>query len=181
MSTLPFFKYHPDPVSTGMVEASQNECVCCGKKRGFIYIGPVYAVEEYQDKFCPWCIADGSASQTCDATFTDEIGIGGGGAWESVPDEVVPEVTCRTPGFSAWQEEQWWTHCGDAAAFLGRAGRAELEAAGEVAVQAIQDNCGLDGTKWNDFFNALDKEGSPTAYLFRCRHCGDIGGYQDTD
>ena len=28
---------------------------------------------------------------------------------------------------------------------------------------------------------ALDKEGSPTAYMFRCRKCGQLGGYQDCD
>ena len=58
---LPTFKYHPDPVATGNVVQSDTECVCCGKARGFIYAGPVYAIEEYDHCICPWCIADGSA------------------------------------------------------------------------------------------------------------------------
>jgi uncharacterized protein CbrC (UPF0167 family) len=36
-----------------------------------------------------------------------------------VPADVVEEVAHRTPGFSTLQQARWWTHCGDAAAFLG--------------------------------------------------------------
>lgn len=180
MLALPSFKYHPDPVATGAVVPSQNRCVCCEQMRGYIYAGPVYALDEYTERLCPWCIADGSASRKLDATFTDEEGIGDGD-WDRVPDDVVQEVACRTPGFSGWQQERWWTHCGDAGAFLGRVGRAELEAAGVEAVEAIRGDTGLDGAEWTGFLHALDKDGSPTAYLFRCRHCGAPGGYQDCD
>jgi hypothetical protein len=34
---LPTFKYHPEPVATGSVVLSQNECECCGKVREYIY------------------------------------------------------------------------------------------------------------------------------------------------
>jgi uncharacterized protein CbrC (UPF0167 family) len=98
-----------------------------------------------------------------------------------VPQTVIDEVTNRTPGFGGWQSEQWWTHCGDAAQFLGRAGKEELESLWPQAVQSIRENTGLDGAAWVDFFNALDKDGSPTAYVFRCAHCGAFGGYQDCD
>jgi uncharacterized protein CbrC (UPF0167 family) len=179
---LPTFKYHPDPVATGSVEESDAKCVCCGKARGFIYTGPVYAVEEYDQCICPWCIADGSAHKKLEASFTDDAGIGGGGLWDDVPEEVVEEVAHRTPGFSGWQQEQWWTHCGDAAQFIGRAGKKELKALGAQAIAAIQDSAGLsDGPEWEEFFAALDREGSPTAYLFRCTKCGQLGGYQDCD
>jgi uncharacterized protein CbrC (UPF0167 family) len=179
---LPTFKYHPDPISTGTVVKSSTECVCCGKARGFIYTGPVYAVEEYDQCICPWCIADGSAHEKLEASFTDEDGIGGRAMWDEVSDEVKEELAYRTPGFSGWQQEQWWTHCGDAAVFLGRAGRKELKALGPQAIAAIQDSAGLpDGPEWDQFFAALDKESSPTAYLFRCTKCGQSGGYQDCD
>jgi uncharacterized protein len=179
---LPVFKYHPDPVATGHVIESDTECACCGKVRGFIYTGPVYAVEEYNEQICPWCIADGSAHEKLDASFTDEDGIGGGGMWDEVPEEIVQEVAFRTPGFCGWQQEQWWTHCGDAAQFLGRAGRKELLAFGPQAVTAIQESAGLsDGPEWEQFLSALDREGSPTAYVFRCTKCGELGGYQDCD
>ena len=179
---LPTFKYHPDPVATGYVVKADTECACCGKARGYVYTGPVYAVEEYAECICPWCIGDGSAHEKLNASFTDDAGIGGGGMWDEVPEEVIDEVAHRTPGFSGWQQEQWWTHCGDAAQFIGRAGRKELEALGSQAIAAIQESTGLsDGPEWQEFFAALDKEDSPTAYLFRCRKCGQVGGYQDCD
>lgn len=179
--TLPRFTYHPDPLATGHVVAADTVCVCCGQARGYVYAGPVYAEAEYEAEICPWCIADGSASARLAATFTDEEGIGGG-EWDEVPPAVIDEVSRRTPGFNGWQQEQWWTHCGDAAQFLGRAGQAELTAAGAQAIAAIQDSTGLaDGPAWTRFFAALDKDGSPTAYLFRCTQCGRLGGYQDCD
>ncbi|MEX0716026.1 MAG: CbrC family protein [Planctomycetaceae bacterium] len=177
---LPIFKYHPDPVATGHVVESDTECACCGEVRGFIYDGPVYAIEEYDRCICPWCIADGSAHDKLDASFTDEVGIGGGGRWEEVSEEIIQEVAYRTPGFCGWQQEQWWTHCGDAAQFIGRAGRTELNDLGPQAIAAVQTSAGLsDGPEWDEFFAALDKDGSPTAYMFRCTKCGRLGAYQD--
>jgi uncharacterized protein CbrC (UPF0167 family) len=169
-------------VATGSVVESDAECVCCGQACGFVYAGPVYAVEEYDRCICPWCIADGSAHEALDASFTDEAGVGGYGRWDEVPGAVVEEVAYRTPGFSGWQQERWWAHCVDAAQFLGRAGRQELEALGPQALAAIRDSAGLpDGPQGDRFLAALDKEGSPTAYLFRCTKCGRLGGYQDSD
>ena len=169
-------------MATGQVIESDDECACCGQRRGVIYIGPVYAEEEYDQCICPWCIADGSAHVKLGASFSDEIGIGGGGAWDQVSQAVIQEVAYRTPGFCGWQQEQWWTHCGDAAQFIGRAGRKELEALGAQAIEAIRESTGLsDGPEWDSFFAALDREGSPTAYVFRCTRCGRLGGYQDCD
>ena len=181
---LPTFKYHPDPLATGSIEPSATAaCACCGRVRGFVYTGPVYAVREYDRRICPWCIADGSAHATLDAAFHDEEAVGGGGDWDEVPPAVIEEVAWRTPGFAGWQQERWWSHCGDAAQFLGRAGRAELEAAGPQAVEAIRESAGFEpgDEGWDEFFASLDKDGSPTAYLFRCAKCGQLGGYQDCD
>src|SRR5262249_60611299 len=111
-----------------------------GQAGGVHLTGPGVAAEEYGERNCPWCIADGSAHQKLGASFTDEIGVGGGGMWDQVPRAVVEEVAYRTPGFCGWQQEQWWTHCGDAAQFFGRAGRKELEALGPQAIAAIQAN-----------------------------------------
>ena len=101
---------------------------------------------------------------------------------QEVPPEVVAEVAHRTPGFNGWQQEQWWAHCGDAAQFLGRAGKAELLAFGAGAIAAIRASGEFDHeSDWREFLDALDKDGSPTAYLFRCAHCGAFGGYHDFD
>jgi uncharacterized protein CbrC (UPF0167 family) len=176
---LPTFKYHPDPISTGSIEPSDVSCTACGLARGFIYKGPVYAVKELDDLLCPWCIADGTAHEKFDAEFVDVEGVGGYGDWEEVSPEIVSEVAFRTPGFSGWQQERWFTHCEDAGEFLGPAGRKELDSFGSEAISAIQEESGLDGEEWDDYLEALDRDGGPTAYIFRCRHCGALGGYSD--
>ncbi|WP_175969004.1 CbrC family protein [Burkholderia sp. BCC0322] len=72
--------------------------------------------------------------------------------------------------------------CGDGATFIGRAGAGELTALGPQAVASIRESTGLDeGAEWARLFAALDKDGSPTTYMFRRIHCGEFGGYQDCD
>jgi uncharacterized protein CbrC (UPF0167 family) len=177
---LPVFRYHPDPLRTGSVAPSSVECRGCGRARGFVYTGPVFAEEDLDDVLCPWCIADGTAARAFGAEFTDPAGVGDYGTWDAVPDDVVDEVARRTPGFSGWQQERWWTHCGDAAQFLGRAGRAELDAEWPDALPAIRAESGLDGEDWDGYLAALDANDSPTAYVFRCSRCGQLGGYSDS-
>src|SRR5690349_10082418 len=89
---LPVFRYHLDPIASGSIEASDAECVCCNMRRGFIYTGPAYSEAELDESLCPWCIADGSAHETFDASFTDEAQIPDG-----IPQDVIEEVTFRTP------------------------------------------------------------------------------------
>ena len=177
----PVFVYHPDPVRTGSVEVSDEVCIVCGQARGYIYVGPVYAAEDLDSQICPWCIADGSAYEKFGASFTDEECIGGNGLWDEVPETVVEVVASRTPGFSGWQQEQWWTHCGDAAVFIGIVGYEELALYGEQALTAIAKESGFAGEDLDIYMQALSKKGSPTAYLFQCRHCGACGGYSDSD
>jgi uncharacterized protein CbrC (UPF0167 family) len=143
-------------------------------------MGPVYGPNELDDSLCPWCIDDGSAHQKLDAEFVDEAGIGDYGTWEAVPEAVVHEVAFRTPAFAGWQQERWWTHCGDAAEFLGPVGREEAERAGQEFLGAIRAEAGMeDDDEWRHYLAALDRDHGPTAYLFRCRHCGKFGGYSD--
>lgn len=163
--TLPVFTYHPDPLATGSVRVSDAECGCCGQARGYVYRGPMYAVDRVEH-LCPWCIADGTAAARYDANFTevDED--------EGVPDEVVELITRRTPGFGGWQQERWLAHCRDGAEFLGRAGAAELAAYPDLITDYPVDH--------PRFLAALDKDGPPTAYLFRCRQCRTHLAYADT-
>jgi len=97
-----------------------------------------------------------------------------------VSPEVAEEIAQRTPAFSGWQQERWWTHCHDAAEFLGVAGRHELEARWRDVIPAIRAEAGYDDGEWAEYFAALDREHGPTAYVFRCRHCGQLGGYSDS-
>ena len=167
---LPVTKYHPDPVATGSVEANPDQpCLCCNRIRGYIYTGPAYSeIFHYlSGSICPWCVADGSAARQFRCEFTDT------GTIEDIADaKVLEELAKRTPGFDAWQQEQWLTCCGDAAAFLGRAGAAELDGEFAAAKSAL---AGL-GKK---YIAALKKDEEPTAYIFRCLHCEKYLAYAD--
>lgn len=176
---LPNFTYHPDPLATGSVVSSEKTCGICGRARGFIYALETYG-EQSVDAICPWCIADGPAHEKFGVEFSDWSGIGGYGEWEPVPSAVADEIAYRTPGFASWQQERWFTHCGDGALFLGAMGHAELKARGAEAMEAIRLESGLSGAEWTSYFEAMDAKFGPTAYLFRCRHCGRLGGYSDS-
>jgi uncharacterized protein CbrC (UPF0167 family) len=180
---LPRFRYHPDPLANGMFVATEATCVVCRQARGFLYTGVPHSEEEIdEESICPWCIADGSAHEKLGAEFTDAASIGSGLVGTGpVSPEVAEEIAFRTPGFSGWQNECWFTHCDDGTAFLGVMGGRELSDAGPEAIRAIQESTGLDDESWDDFFAARDREGSPAAYLFRCLHCGQFGGYTDAD
>ncbi|WCO69233.1 CbrC family protein [Iamia majanohamensis] len=169
MEPLPATRYHPDPLETGSVEPDDVTCIVCDRARGYVYVGPVYADEEYVDEICPWCIADGSAATALGATFTDVDP-----APADVPGGVVREVAERTPGFAGWQQEQWQFHCRDAAAYLGTAGIEEL-AARDGALEMLlheHDRFGWTAEQSQTFVESLRRAGNPTAHLFRCLHCG---------
>ncbi|WP_051830196.1 CbrC family protein [Streptomyces novaecaesareae] len=170
---LPVFPYHPDPVGTGAIIQSDAECSCCSRARGYIYTGPVYAVENLSGRLCPWCIADGSAAERFEALFTDVL--------DDIPVDRLFAITQRTPGFSGWQQERWLVHCGDGAAFLGTVGAAELTDHPEAWASLREE---LGHGPWSlsqaeQYLKALTKSGQPTAYLFRCRACGSHLAYSD--
>jgi hypothetical protein len=175
---LPDFPYHPDPVGTGSLRRSEARCVSCGRARGWVYVGPTFAVEELEECLCPWCIADGSAASRFDATFTDDWG-----ASADVPADVVAQVTQRTPGFDGWQQERWLYHCADGCSFLGRVGWSELEQRPDAqeALRHEHDGLGWTTEQVEEYLRQLDPQDPPTAYLFRCRACGTHLAYSDFD
>ena len=176
--SLPTFKYHPDPIATGSVKQSDAVCECCGQRRGFIYTGPVYCVRGvvgvhlpvvHRRRFGPLQVR----------RRVHRLG----GHRQSLPHAagspaVVEEVAFRTPGFSGWQQERWLACCRDAAAFVRRAGYAELQSRFPDAIESIRTDSEM-GERWPQFFEALSSEDSPTAYVFRCLHCGTHVGYAD--
>jgi len=179
--TLPTFRCYPDPLASGSIEPSETVCACCGQARGFVYVGASYGEDDYIDCICPWCIAGGSAHTKLKVEFNDPGGVGGYGLWETVPQAVVDEIAYRTPGFISWQQGQWCTCCGDAAAFLGNCGYPELVQLGEPAIEVIRLSAVDFADSWDEYLHALKKKGSPTAYLFQCSHCGKYSGYSDSD
>jgi uncharacterized protein CbrC (UPF0167 family) len=172
MDALPAFKYHPDPIATGSVRADEDTpCLSCNRIRGYVYQGPAYSEKFHylSGCICPWCVADGSAAKQFGATFADS------GMMDGVTQEVRHEIETRTPGYRAWQQEQWLTCCGDAAAYLGSAGAKELKTAFAGAMPAVRktvkEDYGLTGKDLEEFLAGLSKEDQPTAYIFRCLHC----------
>jgi uncharacterized protein len=93
------------------------------------------------------------------------------------------EIEQRTPGFVAWQDGDWLVCCNDAAAFLGLAGADELRRNFPKAIPAvkdyIRDEYDVAGSELKEFFDSLDKEGQPTAYVFQCLHCQKFLAYVD--
>ncbi|MFJ8210561.1 CbrC family protein [Streptomyces sp. NPDC096033] len=106
--------------------------------------------------------------------FTDSYGLDG------VGEDVLHEVTRRTPSFHAWQDPHWFVHCHDAVAFVGEVGYSELAAHPE-ALDQLRTDLRLDG--WHDetrlelFLTSLGD--GATAMLFRCTACGTHLAYAD--
>jgi uncharacterized protein CbrC (UPF0167 family) len=175
VTRLPTFRYHPDPLATGVIKPSEEECVSCGQSRGYLYTGPVFAVEEIIDELCPWCIADGSAAARFDAHFTDTFG-----APDDVPRSVVQELLTRTPGFNGWQQEHWLYHCSDAAVYLGMVGYEELRGVPEAVEMLLEENRQFWSPEQCEYYvQHLDADGEATGYLFRCLQCGTHLAYSD--
>ena len=176
---LPPFRYHPDPVATGSIVGSTDRCLSCGRARGYIYTGPVYAEDDIDEQLCPWCIADGTAAHRLDASFTDV----GSDVPEDVPEPVLDEIEQRTPSYLAWQQDRWMYHCADGCEFLGRVGHEHLTLlppkAAAAVVASVQEH-GWDQDETDAFVEALDPDEGPTAYLFRCLHCGRYQAYNDS-
>jgi len=175
---LPAFRYHPDPIASGSVITSSNTCRCCKQARGFVYVGPAYSEEELDDALCPWCIADGSAFETFEVTFVDAEAFDA-----DATDEAMTTICERTPGFSAWQSEQWPSCCGEPAAFLTPAGYDDIQKTfprleGTLMMYIVQQ-LGISGGAATRTLHSLKRDQSPTAFVFRCLHCDGMPAYAD--
>ena len=165
--SLPEFRYHPDPIATGSIKASEATCVCCDQARGYIYTANTYCEEGLEEALCPWCIADGSAAAKFDATFSDANSL----LEEGISVEIVEEVTRRTPGFTSWQQEIWQTCCDDACEFHGDATKPSLKALKGKSLEEVLEQMDSDKEEWAEFLKVYEPGGSPAVYHFICRHC----------
>lgn len=171
MSTpLPIFRYHPDPLASGVIEPSTTICSCCGEQRGFIYVGPVYGEHDLHDSLCPWCIADGSAAQKFDAGFADGHPL----VKAKIAPQIIEEVSQRTPSFNSWQQEQWYAHCNDACAYRGDASIEDVANASESTKQAWREEFGLSEEDWELATRNYHPRGPQSFYKFVCLHCGAV-------
>jgi uncharacterized protein len=167
---LPRFHYHPDPLSTRAIEPSDTVCRCCGKNRGYIYVGPIYSVEELQESICPWCIADGSAASQFDASFADSHPLMKAG----LPKPIVDEVHLRTPSYISWQQEEWLTHCNDACEFHGDATAQDVAQASQQTREDWLARYHQDEKGWKWVSEGYQPGGDSALYKFICRHCGMV-------
>ena len=180
---LPLFTYNL--ANDECFETSDGKCSCCNKKRGYIYIGPMFGEEIDHVKpplICPWCIADGSASKSLNVEF---IGTGYHEAGDDTNVEFTDEFKFRTPSFTAWQQAHWWTHCGDAAVYQGAGGMKEIKAIGGNEgldfFRVLAEDCGYETRAEQDEFlkDACGLDRDSTVYIFKCKKCGKCGGYLD--
>lgn len=167
---LPCFRYHPDPLATGAVVASDKACICCNQARGYIYVGPVYSTTDLDESLCPWCIADGSAATKLDASFADSYSLHQAG----VPDEVIEEVSLRTPGYVSWQQEYWLSHCNDACEFHGDASIKDVETVSQETKRCWLEEYKQDEAGWKLATEGYQPGGDSALYKFVCRHCGKV-------
>lgn len=164
---LPTFKYFPNPVAHGIFEENPSAiCPCCKQQRGWVYVLHPYAVDEISD-LCPWCIADGSAAALFDAEFNDVTA--------DLPQEIVEEVSLRTPGFPTWQQNIWLTHCNDAGIFLGNPTWEDVQKIPGLSTLLCKE--GVD----KELQHLLGGDSSLTAYLFQCTQCHQHMVYTDCD
>jgi uncharacterized protein len=171
---LPSFRYHADPIASGSIEKSEAVCRCCGQARGYVYaLAPYAEADDLDNAICPWCIADGSAHRKFDATFVEA---------ESLADldpAIADEVSKRTPGYAAWQQEEWPVCCNDATAFLKPVGIAEVRTREHyqwegMLMEHIVHNMGISGGAARRMLESLNRDKGPTAYAFECLHCAAI-------
>ena len=175
---LPVFKYHRDAIRSGSIQESPNECQVCGEARGYIYTGPVFSEEDLDDAICPWCLADGSAAETFEATFVDSEAFP-----DETPAEAVEEISTRTPGYNTWQEQKWFVCCGDAMTFVEPVGTKEIrerypQLEGDVLWSIVYD-LNISGGAAKRMLESLQRDAGPTAYVFQCPKCETYKAFVD--
>ncbi len=166
-SELPNFKYHLDPVKSEVVVKSDVTCLSCKQSRGYIYTGPVYSNSNLDESICPWCIANGEAAKKFKATFSDPYNL----LRHKISDEIVKEVTERTPGYISWQSETWLSHCNDACEFLGDASKDDVFNAAEETKRLWIAEYDANEDFWNMVIEGYEPKGHNAFYKFKCRHC----------
>lgn len=183
---LPYFKYHPNPIETGVFKSDQTvECDCCGEETPVYYTGPFFSVEDIE-ALCPWCISLGKAAEKFEGDFQDYSSIEGVAITPgdkntiNYTKEAIQELTERTPGYVGWQQEYWLGHCDDLCAFVGYVGWQEIEDKLEQFVD-LETDCSECGLKKEDLPKYLRNNGSCQGYLFQCLHCKKYRLYFDFD
>lgn len=171
---LPRFEYFPDPIGNGCIVEKLNSCPCCQQDRPFMYVGPIYCVDDISE-VCPWCIADGSAAAKWSASFHDLFETP-----SHVPQHVIETIDARTPGYSTWQGNRWLFSEKDALIFVGEVIGSAIIKQNEIdKVSACREalvDCGF--TSDFDLSNVVIG-GQPAIYLFQDKNTAEYRAYAD--
>lgn len=179
LDEIPHFKYHPDPIRTEAFKFDKIvTCDCCEQETNIYYTNPFYSVDDIET-LCPTCIANGEAAKKFDGEFQDSDSILLDD--EACTESAIEEVTCRTPGYCGWQQEQWLGHCNDLCAFVGYVGWDQIKNKLDqfVDLEADIQECGIQSI--DDLSKCLQNGGSCQGYLFQCLHCKKLRLYLDFD
>ena len=173
---FPSFRYHPDPLGTGAIEASTEACIRCGEARGFVYVGPAFSEEPdgaeeaiEPEPLCPWCIGDGSAAAEYGCEFTDAAPLGDA----DLAPAIIETVTTRTPGYISWQENEWRSCCEDACAYMGDASKEEVADLEGEELEELLEELEWEGDEWLAFTAQYEPGGQLSVHKFQCLHCKD--------
>lgn len=176
MSDFPRFTYHPDPIATGSIIPSDEACECCRTARGYVYCTSPYGEDEIE-YVCPWCIADGTASEKLGASFSDSWPL----SQAKISREIIDEVTLRTPGYSSWQQESWIACCEDACEFHGDADPRELAVLLGDDRSRVAEDFDLPIGDLDEMLKHYEPGSSLAIYKFKCRHCEAVHYNWDCD
>jgi uncharacterized protein CbrC (UPF0167 family) len=179
---LPKFKYSPNAYEIDLFDKVEGTCSVCEEKRNLKYNSSFYSVDE-PEYICPWCIANGKASEKYDGEFNDYCGIEGvspnpNDPEPTIPKEMLTEICTKTPSYSSWQHEQWLSHCNEPCAFIGYADSETIKPFLEELKDDIEQNIGFDK---DSIMKLLSKNGHLVGYLFKCVKCNKHRLHADCD
>lgn len=180
---LPQFKYSPNAYQLDLFEEVEGVCSICNEQRNIRYTGSFYSVDD-PDYICPWCIKNGKAADQYKGEFNDYAGIEGVSPDPSenntsvLSEELLLEISQRTPSYTSWQQEVWLTHCNEPCAFLGYADSERIQPILEDLKEDIEVNIGYPP---EFILEHLTTSGSLVGYLFQCVKCGQHRLHADCD
>ena len=172
---IPIFRFHSDPIKSGVIKKENTICPVCKKQRSYKYIGPFYSAEDVEG-ICPWCIADGTAAKKYDGEFQD-----GASIEAKIDKNLLEELIFKTPGYVGWQQEQWLVHCNAPCVFIEYVGWKEIEHLEKELNEDIINQFTQYGLTKEEFSKRLINGGSLQGYLFRCVKCGQLRLTTDCD
>ena len=169
---LPKFKYSPNAYELDLFEKVDGICSVCNEERHIKYNCSFYSREK-PDYICPWCVANGKASEKYNGDFNDYCGIEGvspdpNDPEPTIPKEMLLEICNKTPSYLSWQQEVWLTHCNEPCAFIGYADSSIIK----PLINELKDDIENIGIPTEHITEGITKDSHLGAYLFQCRNCG---------